>query len=268
MFSVPSSAFRKTPYFYFLYDGAWVLICVAVMATCTAVGWNGFDVEWGWHVLGLLAVATYAQIIGSGTIHNAAHRNWWRPANRLIGELAGIVVMTRFASWEILHTRHHQFSDDPEKDPHYAIPGFWRFFFKIMLGNLEPNIRQQYLEVWGDTPKYRTLDRVRSVVSFSTMIVLATAWYYVLGPVLFAGVFAPSAVLGAIHISHFNWITHRGDKQDGDYRPVNLDHGLYWLGNRVCFGLYFHGTHHENPRVFNPMLAHRRQQQEATRAAA
>ena len=43
------------------------------------------------------------------------------------------------------------------------------------------------------------------------------------------------------------------DQPDQDYKPVNLDHGIYWFLNRVCFGLYFHANHHKNAGLFNPM---------------
>ncbi len=245
--------FRHSPFFYYLYDAVWLVLCGALIAALSSAGWTGFGVTWGFHLLGFLAVAVYLQILSSALIHNASHRNFPLWINRIAGEITGVIVMTRFASWEILHRRHHAFSDDVEKDPHYAIPGFWRFFAKIMMVNLEKNIRQQFLELWGDTPTNRRLDTLRTLISAVTMIVLAYTWYCVLGPALFFGVFAPSAVAGAIHIGHFNWITHRGDQPDQDYKPVNLDHGIYWFLNRVCFGLYFHANHHKNAGLFNPM---------------
>ena len=39
---------------------------------------------------------------------------------------------------------------------------------------------------------------------------------------------------------------------DGDYKPVNLDHGLYKFGNRILFGLYMHANHHKRANIFNP----------------
>ncbi|MFT5434512.1 MAG: fatty acid desaturase [Myxococcota bacterium] len=249
----PSVLFRRTRWFYFLYDCAWLALLTAGISTALLLGWTGFDVGWGWHLVPLLALATYGQIIGSGTIHNAAHANWPRPFNRLIGELAGAVVMTRFASWEILHKAHHKYSDVEGRDPHHVIEGgFWRFFRVMMLVNLELNVRAQFLERWGNDAAMVRFDKFRTAVSAVTMVALAAGWYVLLGPVLFFAVFVPAAVMGGIHIGHFNWITHRGNHANGDYHPVNLDHGLYWLGNRVCFGLYYHENHHHNPNLINP----------------
>jgi stearoyl-CoA desaturase (delta-9 desaturase) len=33
---------------------------------------------------------------------------------------------------------------------------------------------------------------------------------------------------------------------------VNLNHGLYKLGNLLCFGIYWHGNHHKRTNLFNP----------------
>lgn len=54
-----------------------------------------------------------------------------------------------------------------------------------------------------------------------------------------------------LHVSHFNWVTHNASTSD-DFRPVNNDSGIYWLGNRIFFGIYMHGNHHAYASVFNP----------------
>ena len=35
-----------------------------------------------------------------------------------------VVVLTRFASWEVIHQRHHRFSDDLDKDPHPVVSSY------------------------------------------------------------------------------------------------------------------------------------------------
>ena len=47
---------------------------------------------------------------------------------------------------------------------------------------------------------------------------------------------------------------------------------MYWLGNRIWFGLYMHGNHHKRANIFNPLrmervMAKRRAQAEARRPA-
>lgn len=250
----PSALFRRHKYFYWMYDSAWVVICAALIALMEASGWRGLGIDWGLGLIGVFVAFVYIQILGSVFIHNCAHINWPRNLNRLVGEISGAIVMTRYASWEILHRRHHAFSDDTDKDPHYIIKGgFWRFFVKIMVINLEQNLHQQFLELWGETPENRRLEAARSVYSVLVMLVLAYTWYAFLGAPVFFAAFVPAAFIGAVHISHFNWATHDGTNPEGDFKPINLDSGMYWLGNRLCFGLYFHKNHHERASLFNPM---------------
>src|SRR5690606_20123903 len=128
-------------------------------------------------------------------------------------------------------------SDDPVNDPHPIRNGFWRFFVEVMLLNLEKNLRLQYLEQWGATPENRRRDVFRSILSFVTGLGLMAWWFVVMGPIGFLVVYFPALVAGAIHVSHFNWATHDAHNPDGEFKPVNLDHGFFWLGNRIWFGL-------------------------------
>ncbi|NJK90247.1 MAG: fatty acid desaturase [Myxococcales bacterium] len=74
----------------------------------------------------------------------------------------------------------------------------------------------------------------------------------VLGSAGFFFLFLPTAILGGLHVIHFNWCTHNGFSKAEDFRPVNLDHGIYWFGNRIFFGIYYHANHHYRPSAFNP----------------
>jgi hypothetical protein len=85
------------------------------------------------------------------------------------------------------------------------------------------------------------------------MLPLLLAWYLILGTEAFLFLFVPAQALGWLHVAHFNWATHNAMSKDGDYKPVNLDHGLYWFGNRVLFGLYMHANHHKRANIFNPL---------------
>jgi stearoyl-CoA desaturase (delta-9 desaturase) len=161
-------------------------------------------------------------------------------------------VATRYASWEILHRRHHQYSDDIEKDPHPVKPSFFWFVVDIMVLNLEKNLHQQYFELYGDTPQIRRRETIRSIVSFGTMLFLMGFWYTLLGAVGFWMIYLPALGVGILHVSHFNWATHDATHPDGQFRPVNLNTGFFWLGNKLCFGMYFHANHHANASLFNP----------------
>ena len=250
----PSVMFRRNRSFYFIYDGAWLVLLGSILAALKLSGWKGLDVGWGWHLVPMFVVAAYIQVLCGVFIHNCTHSNWPRAINRLVGEICGVIVMTRYASWEILHRRHHKYADDEEKDPHYVGPSFFRFLMETMLINLERNLQSQFFELWGGkTSENVRREQLRSVVSFGTMVVLFATWHTLLGPAVFWAVFLPSALFGIVHVAHFNWATHDAKNPDGDYRPINIDSGLFWLGNRLCFGLYYHANHHKKANMFNPM---------------
>lgn len=257
--SQPSAAFLRDPLFYNKYDAVWAAVAATVAAALWfGAGWRGFDVPLAWSslpiLLGALAAACYFQIMAGVFIHNCAHENFPRAINRLVGEVMGAVVCTRFASWEILHRFHHMHTDDTDLDPHPVDRGFWRFFAQRMIMGLESNLTHQYLERWGDTPENRRRDKRRTMGSWIGGLTLVGMWFVVCGPLVFFVVFLPALVAGAVHVSHFNWITHNaGAAGEADFRPTNLDSGVYWFANRVLFGLYMHANHHAYLKLFNPL---------------
>lgn len=249
----PSVLLRKSPNFYIWYDGIWGVLIVAATIALYLSSWEGLIVDWQpWH-FALLPLCLYAHILSNGMIHNNCHGNIPRPINRLVGEILGAVVMTRYASWEVLHQRHHRYSDDPEKDPHPVHPNFFVFLYQAMVINLERQLQNEFFDNHGDTPASRRRENMRSVLSFSVMIPLATFWYLLLGPWAFLFLWIPTQAIGWVFIAHFNWATHNAHDPSGDYKPVNLDHGWYWIGNRLVFGLYMHANHHKRANIFNPL---------------
>lgn len=251
MTSLPYKQFRQNRFFYLWYDGTYAVLIFAAIALMMATGWQGVAAEWSWSLLLWLPLVTYAQIVAHIFVHNATHKSWPRPVNRLVGELCGVWVLTRFASWEVVHQRHHQYSDNPERDPHPVVPNFWKYALNTIV-NVESQLQQAYYDAHGDTPESRRYERLRAVVSFGVGMMLIWTWLMFWGPAFFFGVFLPAAVLGGLHVIHFNWSTHNGFSPTQDFRPVNLDHGVYWLGNRIFFGIYYHANHHRRPGLFNP----------------
>ena len=62
----------------------------------------------------------------------------------------------------------------------------------------------------------------------------------------------PSAILGLLHIVHFNWSTHNAFSPAHDFKPVNIDVGYYRIGNWLWHGIYMHANHHKRTNLFNP----------------
>jgi stearoyl-CoA desaturase (delta-9 desaturase) len=254
--SLPYTQFRRSRYFYLWYDGFYLTLCIMAIAWMQASGWQGLTAAWDWQLLLLLPLACHLQILCSVWIHNATHTNFPRAVNRLVGELCGVVVLTRFASWEIIHQRHHKYSDDEALDPHPIVPGFsgyFRFLARTVV-SVEQQLQRMYFESFGgktrDNVRYQSY---RAVLSFTTSFaLLPLAWYLLLGAPAFVMLFVPSALVGFFHLIHFNWSTHNPWSPNADYRPVNLNHGFYRVGNWLWHGIYWHGNHHQKASLFNP----------------
>ena len=80
--------------------------------------------------------------------------------------------------------------------------------------------------------------------------------------------FVPASILGFFHLVHFNWSTHNAAKPEEGFFPVNLDRGYFWIGNRIWFGIYYHGFHHKQANLFNPMRYEAHQQAKLDRRKA
>ncbi|MES2638377.1 MAG: fatty acid desaturase [Myxococcota bacterium] len=247
----PSAQLRRHRTFYLRYDGAWAAACVGALGVMSAVGHGPLLADWGPAVALLLPLACYAHILCSVFVHNAVHQGFPKPVNRLVGELCGAVILTRFASWEIVHQRHHRYSDDPARDPHPLHANYLTFLLRTIV-NVEVTLQAIFLERHGDTPANRRYERVRAYVSYATNLLVVATWYRFCGPVAFFGLFVPASIVGFLHLVHFNWATHDAGSATGTFRPVNLNHGLYRIGNRLLFGIYMHGNHHARPGLFNP----------------
>lgn len=253
--SLPYTQFRRSKHFYLWYDGFWLAAALLAVTAMQLGGWTGFAKTWDFRIALAFPLACHIQILCSVWIHNCTHNNFPRAINRLVGEICGIIVLTRFASWEILHQRHHKYSDDPVMDPHPIAPGwkgYWRFTFRNLIA-IEQQLQQIFYDQFdGETKQNVRYQRYRAVLSFGTMVVLIAAWYLFLGKVFFWLLFFPASIVGVLHLMHFNWSTHNPWSPNEDFRPVNLNSGFYRIGNLLWHGIYWHGNHHTKTSLFNP----------------
>ncbi len=254
--SHPISQFRKNPRFYLMYDGFWFLVCAAVLGTFAVTGFTPLISGPAWWFAPVFPVLLFCLIWAHLLIHNATHGNLPKPINRIAGELLGLCVVVRFASWDIIHMRHHKHSDDRQNDPHPNFPSFWKTVFHTIV-NVEKQLFQQYYEIWGDTAENHGRERRRAWMSYGTNVVLLASWFWLLGPAFFLLVFAPCNLLAGLFVIHFNWSTHNGEaaKSIDDMRPTNLSGPWYRLGNKLFAGIYAHQMHHDRPTLFNPAKA-------------
>jgi stearoyl-CoA desaturase (delta-9 desaturase) len=249
--SLPFTQLRRNRYFYLWYDGFYALVCASMLVAMGVTKFEGLVPRWDDRLWIALPFVVHAQILCSVFIHNCTHNNFPRAINRIVGELCGVVVLTRFASWEVIHQRHHRYSDDVERDPHPVVSSYWRFMINTIV-NVERQLQRIYFDLYGDTPENRRYEQLRAYVSYATNILLVATWYFLLGPVGFFFLFVPASILGFLHLVHFNWSTHNAFSRTGDFKPVNLNHGYYWIGNLLWFGIYMHANHHKRAGMFNP----------------
>ena len=252
----PIAQFRKNPRFYLLYDGFWFLVCAAVLLTFWLTGFKPLFDGPSWWFIAVFPVHLFCCIWAHLLIHNATHGSLPKAINRVVGELLGIIVVVRFASWDIVHMRHHKYSDDRVKDPHPNFPSFWKTVLHTII-NVEKQLFQEYYDVWGDTAENHSRERRRAWMSYGTNIVLLASWCWLLGPAFFALVFFPCNALAGLFVIHFNWSTHNGEaaKSLDDMKPVNLPGAMYRIGNKLFAGIYAHSMHHDRPTLFNPAKA-------------
>jgi fatty-acid desaturase len=255
--SLPYAQFKRDPHYYVKHDTIFLVGAVGLVLGLHFSGYQPPATEFAWWHLGLLPISIYVMIMAHVFVHCASHGAWGtttsgKVLNRIMGELCGALVLTKFASWEIVHRRHHRYSDDPERDPHPAERGYWSFALNTLI-KVEKQLQQEYFDVHGDTPERRRYERFRSVYSFISGAALAGAFLAVLGLPLFVELYLPSAIFAGLFVIHFNWSGHNAHTKDGVIAPTNLDTGWFWIGNRIFFGIYFHGNHHRMAMVFNPM---------------
>lgn len=253
----PINHFKQSRWFYPVYDGTWFIGMAALVGILHATGYvppvptfAEFRPE---YLLALPAV-TYALILCNVFAHNVSHRNFPKAINRLVGEIVGFFVLTRYASWEIIHLRHHRYSDQPGKDPHDCVPGFWLHFLPYFVLNVEKQLKQTFYDQHGgETAENQRFERWRALLSFATGALLIYTLVTLSGGPIALFILVPAEILTIVHLAHFNWATHNGFSKDRDYGPINIDRGLYYIGNRIFFGIYYHDNHHRMVKAFNPM---------------
>lgn len=252
--SLPYSQFKRISTFYVWYDSFYALAALTATLLLIGAGYHAPLASFHWWHLLLFPPFLYAMIMVHVFLHNASHGNFPRAINRLVGEVFGIVAVIKFASWEIVHRRHHRYSDDPERDPHPAAPGYWRFVWTTLI-QVERQLQQSYFDLYGDTPSTRRYELWRARLSTVSGALVTLFWFQLLGASGFLLAFVPASVCAGLFVIHFNWVGHNAHRPGAKIEPVDLDYGWFWWGNRIFFGIYYHGTHHRLSMLFNPMKA-------------
>lgn len=206
-----------------------------------------------WPVTSLLAIFSAAfGCFSAALMHQAAHQNFkhhWQ--NKLVGELCSLHQLIGFLGWKIPHIVHHKKADLPDQDPH--APGDLGFFryARRMKRDIVTCLKNCYLDTFAD-------DQARGIWKSTLLLLIANRiaktyfWYVLLGPVWFLFIFVTSYVSQLLFYIHFNWSTHRPNRT-GTIEIINIKDGLYFkVMNKLFWGIFYHGNHHEFPDRFDP----------------
>ncbi len=208
-----------------------------------------------WVALGLITLGVYAGIWSNVLIHNAAH-NIIQPKwlNRLVGEMAGLQLLSGFPGFALLHMEHHAHSDDAELDPHPNLPGqtYWQYIDGTRL-RLRHTFVRMYRQRWGHGPQYaRSWRKVKWLLPLNRTL-RAAFLLVVLGPIGFTFFFLTSHIATQLVFAAINFYSHHR-LPNGEVEVRNLDsHFAFWVLNRGFAGAFYHRNHHLNPKLFNPM---------------
>ncbi len=205
-----------------------------------------------WH-LWLVPLGVLVGIASAMLIHNAAHGSI-KPVwiNKFIGELCGLHQLYGFRAWTIAHLIHHQYPDDPEKDPH--APNGMRFipFLWGMQRMLRGCLKHNYEQLWGADPRNMQHWKLKNLFGFVGMWARMLLWFLLLGPNLFLCFYLTSYVANVVFFAHFNYFTHRLT-ETGEIEIQNLNDGIYYkIVNALFLGIYFHKNHHLRPSYADP----------------
>lgn len=179
--------------------------------------------------------------------HYAMKPRW---LNRPVGELAGLMQMSGFPDWLILHVYHHQYTDQPGLDPHPPMGKSYLTFVFEMRETTANCYMYHYFKIFGKNDSTAKSLKFFLLTSRLNLMMKATFWYLVLGPQLFSFLFLGSLVFKMFHYAWFNYVTH--PMENGKPVITNLNSGLYPFINMIGFGIYYHGDHHSNPTYFDP----------------
>ncbi|MDD4973283.1 MAG: fatty acid desaturase [Bacteriovorax sp.] len=204
-----------------------------------------------WHGLLLLLSIPFGWIIAS-FLHNTGHGNIKSLfLNNLIGEFCGHFVGYGFTNFVLVHTLHHNHSDqrfDPVSPEGMSFLRFALAPTKYMISRTK-----EYLEfVHGKNRHYKTILHAQTVIFYINLILRLVFWFLLLGPEFFIFFYLPAVTSNILILAHINYVCHR-DFKDGSVEVFNMNHNLYYkIANFITIGGYYHKSHHLKLNLFDP----------------
>tara|TARA_B110001454_G_scaffold171291_1_gene162033 strand:+ start:65175 stop:66068 length:894 start_codon:yes stop_codon:yes gene_type:complete len=185
-------------------------------------------------------------------LHNASHGSFspkW--LNRPVGEIVGVMQLSGFAQWKIVHVIHHVYSDDPQLDPHPPLNKSYWEFTKGMRDAVINAYVKYFFKTHGQNDQSLAAIKQFGQAAKLDQCARVLFWLLLLGPQLFTFLFLSSIVFKMFHYAWFNYSTHRPMQNSAEIQNLNTQL-FYRFVNAIAFGLYFHKNHHLAPSLFDP----------------
>lgn len=151
----------------------------------------------------------------------------------------------------MIHHLHHRYSDtdfDPvnPKDMSFIV------FLSAPMRYMITRTKMYLNHVHGKHVDYKNILAFQTVLFNILLALRLTAWFMLLGPVLFVSFYLVGIFTTIFLFAHINFYCHR-ELEDGSVEVLNLDHNLYYkVANFLTMGGYYHKNHHINLKVYNP----------------
>ena len=203
----------------------------------------------------LVVLAMLVGVYSASFMHHASHGHFrYRLLNRAIGELCALHQLIGFWGWKIPHIAHHLNADVEGKDPHApAGMGFLEYSKKIKSDVLH-SLKRAYCDTFPND-NAELYWKCSFALIWTNRIVRVIFWYALLGVENFILFFVISYLVQLTFYVHFNWVTHEKSESGGNLIR-DLDGRLYYrIINKMMWGMFYHGAHHEFPSLMDPRNA-------------
>jgi len=160
-------------------------------------------------------------------MHLVSHRSFKsKPIQAIIGEICSLQQLLSHHIWSIMHMVHHQYPDDPVRDPHPPLNQNIVIFGANMKSKMALHLQNFYLEHWKNNPKNKINWSLTLALVIAVYFCYALFWLLLLGPKIFTLFYITSHTITSFWYVHFNFATHRLDK-DGKPQILDLEGKLY-----------------------------------------
>jgi beta-carotene hydroxylase len=214
------------------------------------------------HILPLwLGCALTSVFVAGGYViaHEAMHSNLGRPGtparfwNELTGQISTIPLILPFSMVKQMHLLHHQFCNDPDKDPDaiHCAPNLAMALVKSWL-NRQPGAGGTAARWRRHIAEQGTPEAQRALVETMALQIVAMGFFFIMA---WSGYAIEVALLwwlprhiGLSYIhAVLSWSTHHPHNRTGRYDNARITR--HPLGDVLSMGIDYHLIHHLHPYI-------------------